>query len=203
MASTQTSNGGGKKKLSFRPTKSTGDTRPDVPADKWSDNVMPRGSFKIQATKTKPDGTGNQPRLQIPIKLGTPDNDENESFKGAVQYASVIFYGDDAGDMTRVANMNKNFLKNVCEAAGVDYDEVYPTSIESEDDLQDLIRALEGKRLPEVWTTHRVSTMENGEEIINIDFRFKAPGAGLAKSRNDEGEEEEAPKKGSKKTSRR
>lgn len=180
-------------KLHFKHVKSTPDTRPTIPADKWHDSTMPRGRFKVTETKNQ------DPMLTIPIKLGRPENDEHESYTGAEENLRVIFYGDDAGDKTRLANMNKLSLRALCEAVEVDYDEVYPASIETEDDFEPLISALEGKKIPELWTTHRVGKMQSGEEIINIDIRFKEPGSGFAKR----DEEEEVAAKPAKKSSKR
>jgi len=187
-AQTSSSSKGGK--VSFKPVHSTPDIRPTIPTDHWHDNVMPRGRFKVTATKNE------EPMLTIPIRLGTPDNDEHESYKGAEEALRIVFYADAAGDKTRSANMSKLRLRGLCEAVGVDYDEVYPASIESEEDLHDLISALENKKIPDVWTTHRVSKMPNGEETINVDIHFKEPGSGFAGSaKSDEEEEKPAAKK--------
>jgi hypothetical protein len=183
---TQTSSGGGK--LKFKPTKGSGAPLPTVPTGKWIDSTMPRGRFKVQATKEKPGGGGNQPMLLIPIKLGKADDDANESYQGAEEVMRVIFYSDDDGANAKASNINRQRLRALCEAVDVDYDEVYPASIESEDDLHDLISKLEGKRIPELWTRTRESEMPSGEKTVNVDFYFTEARGGLAKA--DDGEDE-------------
>jgi hypothetical protein len=193
---TQTHGGG---KLSFKPTHSEGGgVRPTLPADHWVDCLIPRGGLKVTATKN------NEPMLNIRIKLGTPDNDENATFKGAEETLRIVFYDDKDGEKVRAANMSRLRLRSLCESIEVDYDEVYPASIETEDDLADLISALENKKIPEMWTTHREGKMPSGETTVNIDLHFKEPGQGLATAKADGDDEDEAPaKKPAKKTGRR
>jgi hypothetical protein len=178
-----------KGKLHFKPTESTANVRPNIPAGKWIDSTMPRGQFKVTATKSE------EPMLNIPIKLGRADDDANVSYQGATEILRIVFYSDEAGDKTRAANMSKLRLRALCEAVDVDYDAVYPASIKSEDDLGDLVRALEGKKIPELWTTHRTSTMPSGEETTNVDIGFREPGAGAIR-REDAEEEDERPARG-------
>ena len=188
MVQAQTSGNGKGGKLAFKPTVSTAETRATIPAGKWHDSVMPRGRFKVTATK------GEEPMLNIPIKLGRADDDANESYQGAEETLRIVFYSDAAGDKTRAANMSKLRLRGLCEAVGVDYDEVYPTSITSEDDLNDLISALENKKIPEMWTTHREGKMPSGEATLNVDLHFREPGSGLAKgSASDDEDEDDKP----------
>ena len=181
---TQTSGGGGK--LKFKPTKGAGAPLPTIPTGKWNDSVMPRGRFKVQATKEKPGGGGNHPMLLIPIKLGTADDDANESYQGAEEVMRVIFYSDDDGANAKASNINRSRLRALCEAVDVDYDEVYPNEINSEDDLDELIHSLEGKKIPELWTRVREGQMPSGEVTMNVDFYFKEAGSGLAKADADD-----------------
>ena len=58
--------------------------------------------------------------------------------------------------------------------------------------LANLISALAGKKIPEMWTTHRVKPV-NGEDIINVDLHFREPGGGL-KTTPAEDDEDEKPK---------
>jgi hypothetical protein len=205
MAQTQTqSSGNGKgSKLAFKPTVSSPDTRANIPVGKWIDSIMPRGRFKVTATK------GEEPMLNIPIKLGRADDDANESYQGAEETLRIVFYSDTAGEKTRAANMSKLRLRGLCEAVGVDYDGVYPASITSEDDLNDLISALENKKIPEMWTTHREGKMPSGETTLNVDLHFREPGAGLMKAggaggAGEDEEEDDTPARGkAKKAARR
>jgi hypothetical protein len=192
--SAQTSSGGGGK-LKFKPTKGSSAQLPTIPSGKWIDSLMPRGRFKVQATKEKPGGGGNNPMLLIPIKLGKADDDANESYQGAEEVMRVIFYSDDDGANAKASNINRQRLRSLCEAVEVDYDEVYPTSIEDESDLHDLISHLEGKKIPELWTRTRESEMPSGEKTVNVDFYFTEARGGLAKADEDE---DETPTRGSK-----
>lgn len=193
---TQTQSGGGR--LTFKKTEGSGTVRPNLPADHWTDCLIPRGGLKVTATKN------SEPMLNIRIKLGTPDNDENASFKGAEETLRIVFYSDSDGEKVRAANMSRVRLRGLCEAIDVDYDEVYPATIESEDDFNDLIQALENKKVPEMWTTHREGRMPSGEMTVNIDLHFKEPGAGLATAKADDEDEDDTPaKKPAKKASRR
>ena len=191
---TQTPAKGGK--LQFKPGQSAGAPRPTIPEGKWLDSLMPRGKFKVTATKN------GEPMVSIPVKLGRADNPDNESYQGAEDVIRVVFYSDEDATKIKAANFAQGRLRAICEAADVDYDTVYPKSWASEDDFDDLIHALEGKKLPELWTYVKEDTMPSGEKRTNTEFSFREPGSGLMKGNTED--EDEAPKgKGGKTAKRR
>ena len=176
-------------KAAFRPTKSTSNIRQTTPTGKWLESAMPRERFRVTATR------GNEPMLLIPIKLGRADDEANLSYEGAEETVRIVFYDDDDVGKVRASNINRFRLRALCEAADVDYDKTYPTWIEDEDDLGELIDALGDKKIPELWTTHRTSTMPSGEETVIVDVRFRQPGADTMAHAGNVGGESRKPRR--------
>jgi hypothetical protein len=200
MPSTSTSNG---KKLTYKPTKGSGDLRPSLPAGHWLDSeIAPASKFVPGQTKA------GDPMLTFPIKMGKPGDDmpeENESFKGAEHTFRIIIYSDD-DKRTGAVNFARRNFRSICEAVGADYDEVYPKQMKSSDDWEPVIEALAGKTIENLWSTVQERKMDSGEKVLNVDLRFTEPAATASSSGDAEEEEEpEAPARGkaAKKSSRR
>jgi hypothetical protein len=99
--------------------------------------------------------------------------------------------------------MQLQWMRGLCEALDIDFGDVYPEELDSIDDLTPLIEAIEGKSVT-IWTVHRKSVMASGEEMVNVDIRFKAPGTGLVTKGDTEDDDERRGKgKGAKKGGRR
>ena len=198
MPATSTSNG---KKLTYKPTKGSGDLRPGLPAGQWIDSeIAPAAKFTPGQTKA------GDPMLTFPIKMGKPHEDspeENASFKGAEHTFRIIIYSDD-DKRTGAVNFARRNFRALCEAVGADYDEVYPKQMKSSDDWEPIIEALAGKTIENLWSTVQERKMDSGEKVLNVDLRFTAPPetSGSSESSDDE---DEAPARGkaAKKGSRR
>jgi hypothetical protein len=198
MPQTSTSNG---KKLTYKPTKGSGDLRPGLPAGQWIDSeIAPASKFTPGQTKA------GDPMLTFPIKMGKPHEDspdENTSFKGAEHQFRIIIYSDD-DKRTGAVNFARRNFRALCEAIGVDYDEVYPKQMKSSDDWEPVIDALSGKTIENLWSTVNERQMDSGEKVLNVDLRFTAPPESSGSSGGSD-DEEETPARGkaAKKSSRR
>lgn len=181
---------GTQQRLTLKPRKTVTTIQPDAPEGKW-EALIPKGKCKIVQTAAE---KGGDPGVMLVFKLQEADDEKNRSFQNSELFQRVYFYGADDADHRRAANMNLQFMRGLCEATDLDFADIYPTEI-SEDghELQELIEALEGKSVT-IWTVHRKSKAGNGEEMINVDIRFKEPGAGLV-SNDNAGDEEERPGK--------
>jgi hypothetical protein len=197
MPPTTTSNG---KKLTYKPTKGSGDLRPGLPAGQWVDSTITRDKFTPGQTKA------GDPMLAFPIKMGKPHEDspeENASFQGAEHTFRIIIYSDD-DKRTGAVNFARRNFRALCEAVGVDYDEVYPKQMKSSDDWEPIIEALAGKTIENLWSTVTERNMDSGEKVLNVDLRFTAPvEAGGGGHAEEEEEHHHTRGKAAKKTSRR
>lgn len=199
MPQTSTSNG---KKLTYKPTKGSGDLRPGLPAGQWIDSDIAAAS-KFVPGQTK----AGDPMLTFPIKMGKPHEDspeENNSFKGAEHTFRIIIYSDD-DKRTGAVNFARRNFRALCEAVGVDYDEVYPKQMKSSDDWEPVIEALAGKTIENLWSTVAERQMDSGEKVLNVDLRFTAPPEASGGSGASDEEEDDKPrgKGAAKKSSRR
>jgi hypothetical protein len=184
------------KKLQFKPRKSSTEIQPDAPEGEW-ESLIPKGKCKVLVTQK------GDPRLIIPFKLEKAEDEKNEPFQGSEVSMSIIIFDDADPEKRRGANMMKGRLRALCEAADLDFGEVYPTEVNDASDFDPLFRALEGKRLT-VWTVHTKRTAESGEEVTDTEVRFKKPGAGLVtKGASDDDDERPGKKASAKKGARR
>jgi hypothetical protein len=199
MPATSTSNG---KKLTYKPTKGSGDLRPGLPAGQWIDSeIAPAAKFTPGQTKA------GDPMLTFPIKMGKPHEDspdENSSFKGAEHTFRIIIYSDD-DKRTGAVNFARRNFRALCEAVGADYDEVYPKQMKTSDDWEPIIEALAGKTIENLWSTVNERQMDSGEKVLNVDLRFTAPPETSGGGGGSSDDEDEAPARGkaAKKGSRR
>lgn len=153
---------------------------PDAPAGEWEVSI-PRGKCKVQPTKED-----KYPMLIVPIRLdGTSEEDEVfQKALGAELSAMIVFFGD---EKARAARMSKLRLRQLCEAADVDLD-VVPKELEDpENDLEPLIRALEGKKFT-AWTV--LQTRKDTGEVVT-ELRFQNPTKALAGATDDDDDEDE------------
>jgi len=185
---TQTQGGGSK--IQFKPRKLATEIQPDAPEGGW-EAIIPKGKSKIFQTAAD---KGGDPGISIAFKLDKAMEEANENFQGSIVNGRVTFYDQSDADRRKAANMNLQFMKNMCEAMDIEFDEVYPANLNSPDDLAPFLNAIEGQKV-DIWTVHRESTMGNGEKVINVDIRFKKPGAGLVSKTDDDDADNERPGK--------
>jgi hypothetical protein len=158
---------------------------PDAPAGEWLVSI-PRGKCKIQPTKED-----KLPMVVVPIRLEKTDEDGEEFEKALGTELSV--YCVFGGRNPRGERMAKLRIRQLCEAADVDTD-VIPKKIESREDLDPFVRAIEGKKF-RAWTI-LVTRNDTGE--TNTEIRFQDPKKPLRAAERDEDEdtasdEDEAP----------
>jgi len=153
---------------------------PDAPVGAWGVTI-PRGKSKVQPTKED-----HYPMLIVPIRLEKTDEDGEEFQRalGAELSVMIVFFGD---EKARAARMSKLRLLQLCEAADVDLDVIPKKLSDPDNDLEPLIRALEGKKFP-AWTRHQ-TRKDTGEVVTEI--LFQDPNAPLRGSTDSEEEEEE------------
>ncbi len=194
MASTQTNSNS--KKMDYKPVKfDVNEIAPDAPAGEWSATI-PRSKCKVQPTKEE-----RYPMLIIPIRLdGTEEDDEVfQKSLGTELSLMIVFFGD---EKAKAARMSKLRLRQLCEATDVDLDVIPKELKDPENDLEPLIRAIEGKKL-KVWTVLNVRK-DTGEEVTEIRLAdpkapIRASGANDDDDDADDDEDEAAPKKATKK----
>lgn len=156
------------RKLSWKPRKSSKDVLPDAPVGEWEASVLKK--CKVTVTQK------GDPRILIPFRLDKAMEEENEKYQGATVTLAIIFFDEEDSEKVRGSNMMKGRLRALCEALDVNYDEVYPENIESEEDFRPLFDAIEGKKGFTLWTVHNKRTLESGEEVLDTEVRFSKPG---------------------------
>lgn len=186
-------------RIKFKPRTTTHEVQPDAPEGEWQGRIL-KGKSKALVTQK------GDPRVLFQIKLEKAEDEKNEKYQGAEVTNSILFFDDEDPERKRAANMMKSRLRALCEAVDVEYADVYPTDIR--DDHPDkvfgfrkLFDALEGKTL-HLWTRHNRRTQESGEEVVDTEISFRAPGAGLV-TRSEETDEDERPGRKAKKGARR
>jgi hypothetical protein len=120
---------------------------------------------------------GGDPGVTWEFKLEKAEDKKNEHFQGSTITQRSTFYDEADSNRRKAANMQLTWLRSLCEACDVEFSEVYPAELTSSDDLTALIDAIEGKRIT-IWTVHRKSQTTSGEDMVNVDIRFKKPGRG-------------------------
>jgi hypothetical protein len=171
------------KKMEYKRVKfDVNEIAPDAPAGEWAVSI-PRGKCKVQPTKED-----RYPMLIVPIRLdGTEEDDETfQKALGAELSAMIVFFGD---EKARAARMSKLRLRQLCEAADVDLDLVPKDLEDPENDLEPLIRALEGKKFT-AWT--RLQTRKDTGEVTT-ELIFQNPNKALASADDDDDEDEDKP----------
>ena len=151
---------------------------PDAPAGEWLASI-PRGKCKTQPTKDD-----HFPMIIVPIRLDKTEEDE-EVFQRALgtELSTFLVFG---GKTPRGERLSKMRVRQICEAADVDLD-IIPKIIEHGDDLEPLVRALEGKKFT-VWT--RLQTRKDTGEVTT-EVLFVNPNSSLtAASSNDDDDDD-------------
>lgn len=180
MAQTQTN----QKKMEYKKVSfDVNEIAPDAPAGEWRVSI-PRGKCKVQPTKDD-----HYPMLIVPIRLDSTDEDEEVFTKALATELSVmiVFFGD---EKARAARMSKLRLRQLCEAADVDLDIVPKELDDPENDLEPLIRALEGSKFT-AWTV--LNTRKDTGEVVT-EVRFQDPKGTLKAAGDDDDEDEDEPK---------
>lgn len=175
-------NSGIQKKMEYKQVDfDVNEIAPDAPVGEWGVSI-PRGKCKVQPTKED-----KYPMLIIPIRLDKTEEEgeEYEKALGAELSVMVVFFGN---EKARAARMSKLRIRQLCEAADVDLDLIPKKIKDPENDLQPLIRALEGKKFP-AWTKH-TERKDTGETVT--DVLFMNPKAPTRSANADEEEEEES-----------
>ena len=181
------------KRIQFKKRATVTQILPDAPEGGW-DAIIPKGSCQISEKN-------GDPVLSFKIKLVKAHEEANESSQGVELRQRITFYDPADHERKGAGSMNYRFARGLCKAVDADFEEVYPTTIESSDDLQKLAGAIEGTEF-EMWTVHRKSQF-NGEDMVNVDVRFAKPGAGLVTKGADDEDEDRPGKKPAKKAARR
>jgi len=180
MASNSTQS---QKKMEYKPVVfDVNEIAPDAPAGEWKMSI-PRGKCKVQPTKED-----HYPMLIVPIRLdGTDEEDEtHQKALGTELSVFVTFFGD---EKARAARMSKLRLRQMCELLDIDLDILPKELNDPENDLEPLIRALEGKKFTG-WT--RVTTRrDTGEEVTEVVFSDPNRRIGGGGSDEDDEDEEE------------
>ena len=136
MAQTQTnSSANGSKVMDFKPVDYDRDTLPpDAPAGKWEATCTVR---------KKPTNKDQYPMLILNYKLEETDDEENEHALGS-EVADFLVFGPDTAKGSKQAKLRH---RKVCEAFGVDLTVLPTGNLKSWDDLQELIDALDKRRV--------------------------------------------------------
>jgi hypothetical protein len=163
------------KKMEYRKvTFDVTEVAPDAPAGEWQATI-PRGKCKVQPTKEE-----RFPMIIVPIRLEKTEEEGAEYQKAIGAELSVfLVFG---GKTPKGENMSKLRIRQLCEAADVDLD-VIPKDIDDPDnDLDPLIRALEGKKFT-CWTkvTTRKDTGELSTEVV-----FRDPNQSIKRDDDDD-----------------
>lgn len=143
------------KKMQYKKVKfDVNEIAPDAPAGEWRVSI-PRGKCKVQPTRED-----HWPMLIVPIRLEATEDDENEKSLGTELSVFITFFGD---EKARAARLSKIRLRQLCEAADVDLDDIPKELDDPENDLEPLIRALEGKKFT-AWT--KLDTRKDTGEVV-------------------------------------
>ena len=178
MAQTNTA---GQKRMDYKRVKfDVNEIAPDAPAGEWQVSI-PRGKCKVQPTKED-----HYPMLIVPIRLDATDEEDDVFQKalGSELSSMIVFFGD---EKARAARMSKLRLRQLCEAADVDLDLVPKVIEDPENDLEPLIRALEGSKFT-AWTTLQ-QRKDTGEVVTEV--RFQNPTKALSAAGDDDEDEDE------------
>lgn len=202
--SRSTARSGQDKKMQYKPVSfDVNEIAPDAPAGEWKVSI-PRGKCKVQPTKED-----HYPMLIVPVRLDATE-EEDEVFQkalGTELSSMIVFFGD---EKARAARMTKIRLRQLCEAADVDLDVIPKKLNDPPNDLEPLIKALEGSKFT-AWTRLTVRK-DTGETVTELVFQNpdKALSAGNPDDDDDEndsggGDDDDAPpaRAGKKKVAKR
>jgi hypothetical protein len=153
---------------------------PDAPQGEWTVTI-PRGKCKVQPTKED-----KYPMLIVPFRITKCSDDEDETLTRAIgtELSTMIVFFDDA--KPKAARMSKIKIRQLCEAADVDLDLIPKELDDPDNDLEPLIRALEGKTFT-AWTV--LSTRKDTGEVTT-EVRFQDPKGVLKRAGDNEDDED-------------
>jgi hypothetical protein len=154
---------------------------PDAPEGEWTATI-PRGKCKVQPTKED-----KFPMLIVPFRLDKTE-EEGEAYEKALgtELSTMVVFFDNT--KPKAARMSKLRLRQLCEAADIDLD-VIPKKIHDPiNDLEPLVRALEGKKL-QLWTKLTLRK-DTGETVTEVQF-FNPKALPTNADADDDEEEEE------------
>lgn len=150
------------KKMEYRKVSfDVNEIAPDAPAGEWNASI-PRGKCKVQPTREE-----KFPMIIVPVRLDGTD-EEDEKFQKALgtELSTFLVFGSKSPRGERMAKLR---IREVCEAADVDLDLIPKEIDDPENDLEPLIRALEGKKF-KVWTKLQMRK-DTGEVVTELVFR--------------------------------
>jgi hypothetical protein len=177
MAKSEQQSNQGKKMEYKRVSFDINEIVPDAPAGEWKASI-PRGKCKTQPTKDD-----HFPMIIAPIRLDSTE-EEGETFERALGTELSVFLVFGA-KTSRGERLSKLRIRQVCEALDIDLD-LIPKVINDGDDLQPLVRALEGKKFT-VWT--RLQTRKDTGEVTS-EVLFQDPNRTLSAA-SDDGDDED------------
>lgn len=163
------------KKVSF----DVNEIAPDAPEGEWKASI-PRGKCKVQPTKED-----RYPMIIIPVRLDKTDEEGANYAKalGTELSAMVVFFDD---EKAKAARMSKLRLRQICEALDIDLDLIPKEITDPDNDLEPLIRALEGQKNFTVWTKHQ-TRRDTGEVVTELLFNNPK---GVLKSASDDDDDD-------------
>ena len=176
---TQNSSANGSKVMDFKPVDYDRDTLPpDAPAGKW---------LATCTVRKKPTNKDQYPMLILNYKLEETDDEDNEHALGS-EVADFLVFGPDTAKGSKQAKLRH---RKVCEAFGVDLTVLPTGNLKSWDDLQELIDALDKRRVT-IYTSVKTDP-ESGESRTNV---YYTPPGGSFKDPDAEEEEQQAAPRG-------
>lgn len=177
MAKSEQQSNQGKKMEYKRVSFDINEIAPDAPAGEWKASI-PRGKCKVQPTKDD-----HFPMIIVPIRLDSTE-EEGEAFEKALgtELSAFMVFGSKSPRGERMAKLR---IRQICGAADVDLD-LIPKVITDGDDLEPLVRALEGKKFT-VWT--RLQTRKDTGEVTS-EVLFQDPNRTLSATSDDDEEDD-------------
>lgn len=179
-----------KKKMEYkRVSFDINEIAPDAPAGEWRASI-PRGKCKVQPTKED-----RFPMIILPVRLDSTE-EEDEKFQKSLgtELSTFMVFGSKT---PRGERMQKLRIREICEALDVDLDLIPKDIDDPENDLEPLIKALEGQKCT-VWT--RLQTRKDTGEVVS-ELMFRDPNRTLsaAGSADDDDDEDKPAARGRKK----
>lgn len=189
MATNSAASRGQEKKMQYKQVDfDVNEIAPDAPAGEWQVSI-PRGQCKVQPTKEE-----GFPMIVVPIRLDSTEEDGHDFQKALGTSLTVwLVFG---GKNPRGERMSKLRIRQLCEAADVDLDIIPKKLDDPENQLQPLIKALEGKKFT-AWTRlqTRRDTGETNTEIVFQDPNALRAAPGGDDDDDDDNEDERPAKK--------
>lgn len=139
-----------------------------VPPGGWEVTIPSKG-IRVSETQSTKD-----PMISVSFRIDKALEDENEKCVGQSVRLMIILPDEDDPTKIDFSNMQKDRLFKLLAWADLDKT-LLPEKIETSEDFQPLVDALEGKK-GIIWTSHRPGQMKSGEDVINVNVAFQEPG---------------------------